>query len=372
MRNKKNGFCRVFLLCTVLLVLSGCMQSAPKESGSVHNESYPLEFLKSDLVSVSPRDITQTVPILGSVQSSNSVHISTKLTGILEKTFFKEGDFVRKGNLLASLDKTAIVYQKEQRKSQYDIGLSQFHMAQKDFSYAQALYRKGFVSALSFSSSRATLEQKKAQLELYEANYKEAVDNLKSADFYAPINGCIAQKLVDMGQSVTSGQALFWIVDLEHLEAVVSVPSERILTIRPGLSAKLFVGDNSFVIQANVTRVSPQAASDSHTFSVFLKLPNQNNQFRVGMFIKGFIVSGVKKNVLAIPDVAVRGETGNHFVYLISKGRIIKRSVELGDFDQMKGYVEIVNGLDLDDTVVAKDFGVLAQGTPIKIVSFKS
>ncbi|WP_092403020.1 MULTISPECIES: efflux RND transporter periplasmic adaptor subunit [Candidatus Ichthyocystis] len=361
------------LLIVPVLLIASCLSSEPNNEFDTenlgYNKEHSVEFLNTDLDRARYGNLRSSIPVIGSVISSNQVDISTQQAGNVSKTMFKRGDFVHRGDLLASLDKEIFIHRREQAKSQYDVGSSQLVLAQKDFSNTQQLYKKGFVSDFAFETASANLQQKKAQLALYKAQYEEICDQIRDADFYSPINGYVADSYVNTGQSVVPGQKLFSVLDLEHLEASLMVPAENILRIKIKTPAELFIGNAHKHINSFVSRISPKSEPDSHTFTVFAPVPNPGNVFKEGVFVKGFLVTDVHRHAIVVPEVAIHEESGRSFVYLISNDKIVKQYVETGLIDKVQSYVEILSGLKNGDLIVSKDLGSLAQGTYVKIVT---
>ncbi|CUT17385.1 MULTISPECIES: efflux RND transporter periplasmic adaptor subunit [Candidatus Ichthyocystis] len=363
---------RVVPFALPLLFMASCVSD---EAHKVNHElrpgystEYPVEFLRDDLDYVDYRDVGDYIPVIGSIISSNKIDLSTEQPGTLFKVVFKKGDFVHKGSLLASLDKGVLLHKRDQASSQYDVGVSMLSLAQKDFFNSQQLHQKGFVSDLEFETAKAGLQQKKAQLALYKAQYEEIIDQLKDADLYSPITGYVSEAYVNTGQSVVAGQKLCSLLDLSHLEASLMIPTEKILHVHVKTPVKLFVGDQKVPINSFVSRISPESSADSHTFIVFSPVPNQNDVFKVGMFVKGFLVTSVHRKVIAVPEAAIREDSNRKFVYLIRDNKIIKQYVDVGLIDKVYGYFEVLSGLRKGDTIVMKNFGSLAQGTHVKVV----
>ncbi|WP_092485553.1 efflux RND transporter periplasmic adaptor subunit [Candidatus Ichthyocystis hellenicum] len=363
---------RVVPFALSLLFMVSCLSDEPHEVNHElkpgYSKEHPVEFLRADLDYVDYRDVGRYIPVIGSIVSSNKVDVCTEQPGTLFKVLFKKGDFVYKGSLLASLDKGVLLHKRDQASSQYDVGVSQLSLAQKDFINSQQLHQKGFVSDLAFETAKAGLQQKKAQLALYKAQYEEITDQLRDADLYAPITGYVSEAYVNSGQSVAAGQRLCSILDLSNLEASLMIPTEKILHVRVKTPVRLFVGDQKSPIYSFISRISPESSADSHTFIVFSPIPNKNDVFKVGMFVKGFLVTAIHRKVVAVPDAAIHEDSGRRFVYLIRENKIIKQYIEVGLEDKIYGYFEVLSGLHKGDTIVMKNFGSLAQGTHVKIV----
>ena len=148
--------------------------------------------------------IENTITATGEIQPVYKVTVGTQVSGIVEKLYVDYNSVVKKGDLLAELDKSNLREQLKQSKANLSTAQSSKELAQKNFDRISRLYQNKAATQEEYDQSESALLQAKNQLISAQSNYENAMTNLKYAEIYSPIDGVILNKEVEEGQTVAA------------------------------------------------------------------------------------------------------------------------------------------------------------------------
>ena len=183
----------------------------------------------------------------------------------------------------------------------------------------------------------------------------------------APINGLVAQRMVQPGERVSIDAKLIEIVDLSKLELEAAVAPEDVVALEIGRSATLQVDGIAAPVTARVARINPSAQAGTRSIMAYLVVEGQP-ALRQGLFARGTIELD-RKRALALPLSAVRTDQAKPYVMLIRDGRAVATPVSLGVRGVFGGepWVEITAGLGDGAQVLGATTGVVRDGTPVRL-----
>ena len=167
-----------------------------------------------------------------------------------------------------------------------------------------------------------------------------------------------------------NGKPVFELVDTRVLQLSASVPTEWLGELRIGRPVSLTVSQlDSARVSGRISRINPTADPATRQIQIYVDVPNPRQTLVGGLFVSGRVVTREVVRGVAVPKPAVRveGEDRQAWVYLISGGKITRRSVGVGVSDDDLGLVEITRGVAAGDTVVVGPVESLAEGTPVTV-----
>ncbi len=192
--------------------------------------------------------------------------------------------------------------------------------------------------------------------------------NIERATIKAPFSGIVSARMVEPGQVVSSGTALFSIVDLSRVTVDALVPLSGAALVQTGQTASLSVqGLDDLDLEATVDRISPIAVEGTRSFTAYLTLDNPEGRLRGGMFVTGRIVTASSPDALAVPSRALLGEEDARYVLVVEDGEIVRKDVEVAQVWTRLDRVEIASGIEDGDTVVSMPLSGLEAGQPVAI-----
>jgi membrane fusion protein (multidrug efflux system) len=176
----------------------------------------------------------------------------------------------------------------------------------------------------------------------------------------------VAERMVTVGDYVQVGAPLVRLVDANPLKLRVPVPERRLGTVRRGQAVSVRVEAFDRPFEGHVSRVSPAVDTRSRTFTVEVLVRNADLALKPGSFGTAEIEVG-RESALTVPESAVVTFAGVHKVVAVRDGKAEERRVELGE--RRDGYVEVRDGVEADDVIVAEPTGALTNGTPVTIAA---
>ena len=364
--------------------------------------------------SVANRNITQTVAATGKIQPETQVKINAEVSGEITELPVKEGQRVRKGQLLARIKPDAYEAQVERAQAAQKISEANLSKAEADYKRTAELFDKKLVSDADMDFARAAYESARASFNQSSAALKEARETLAKTTIYSPMEGVVSQLLLEVGVRVsgsqfTQGTEVMTVADLSRMEARVDVGENDVVLVSIGDTASVEVDAYSGrKIVGTVSRIANTAKTrglgtqdEVVNFEVrILMHPPEDVQLRPGMSMTADIFTETRANVLAVPiqSVTVRqpkedeenkseevaeGEAQfvkkdvkkkeedklQEVIFAVKDGKITSIPVKRGISDDT--YVEITEGIESGVEVVTGPFRAinrdLQEGTAVKI-----
>ena len=340
-------------------------------------------------------EISSFLSSTANLRALRDVGVSTLTEGVVQKVLAEEGDFVKEGQVLCTLDETQL---------QIRLDLSREKLAQARLQLEKAAIRQekttaqmghtrveldryekarqeGLVSDKEAATYKYRLEElmhdrKVAESETkelrhrvgeLEAEIEQSKLEISRTQIRAPFAGFVTQRNVNMGQRVRAMDALFNVGAFSPLYADVHLSERDTRNVRPGQSAAIRLGsDESASAQGRVERISPIVDQASGTVKVAVTLEPRPG-FRPGAFVRVDIRTDTKPDALLIPKRAIVEEDGVNYVYVADKDIVKKARVELGY--QSEGLVEVRSGVSAGQKVVVAGQGALKEGAKVKVLS---
>lgn len=359
----------------------------------------PTQVQAGEVLELQPLTLNITVPVNGVVQAVNSAVVKAYVAGQLRELQVREGDSVKKGQILARIDATEVDARWRQAQKQTDAAKAQLAIAQRQQDNNLALVDKGFISRTALLTSAANLDGAQANLSAAQAAADAARKSVTDTVITSPMDGQIAQRFVQDGERVGVEAKLLEIVDGRRLEVQVQLAPADSVYVQIGQAAQLQVPGTSGAssantgqgelqpVQAQVARINPSAQTGSRTVAAYLKISEtkvdsnkRTPQLRPGLFLQGFVITGQSQQ-LALPLTAVLTDKPQPYVQLLRQQesqdgaarlwRVVQAPVVLGPQTphEASTWVQIVSGLSAGDRVLVGATGGLREGTAVVIAA---
>ncbi|MEJ5166508.1 MAG: efflux RND transporter periplasmic adaptor subunit [Thermoanaerobaculia bacterium] len=338
------------LIILFVLVLALIILFSLKSNSKNVKEVY-LEPLKK-------QNIMEIISASGEIQPKVKVNIQSDVIGRIEKLYFKEGDFVKKGQKLVELEKDTYLFQRDQAKAAIASALASLKVSEAQLEEAEAqkkrmeaLLQENLVSKevydqvqANYKSALARFEASKEEINRLEKYLKEAEDKLKKTTILSPIDGKVVELILKEGEVVISGtpnipgSTIAIVADLSDILAEVDVVESEIAKVSLGQNAKVIV--DAFPqkeLDGVVEEIGESAFKkvDVNYFKVKIKIKSDFSELKPGMTSKAKIFVEEKKDVLAVPSQAIQEKKGEKFIFISEKGKAKKVKVETGISDQI-------------------------------------
>ena len=325
--------------------------------------------------------ITSSVTATGTIEPVTSVTVGTQVSGIVSKLYVDYNSVVRKGEVIAELDRTNLTSELKTAQANLSSAQSTLDYEQNNYKRYQTLYDKGLVSADEYETARLSYLKAKEQVNTARESVQKAQTNLGYATITSPIDGIVLSKSVEEGQTVAASfntPELFTIAqDLADMRVIADIDEADIGGVKEGQRVSFTVDafpDDRF--EGQVTQVRQQATTESNvvTYEVVISAPNEALKLKPGLTANVTIYTLEKPDVLAVPAKALRfmpNENilseeqsvedceGVHKVWT-QEGNVFKaHAVEIGTSNGM--LTEIVSGIG-EGTEVLTDFSIISEG----------
>lgn len=373
-RAASGGFRRskTMMVLALLAVIGGVFllthRSAAKPAPATATPAVtgPLELAPADVATVSLQALSRSLPLSGSLSPLVQTTVKAKVAGELLEVVAREGQSVRRGEVIARIDIRNL-------RAQYDSQSAALEKARADLSLAKTnrdnstvMLREKFISKNAYDSAESAYEAAAASVRVAEAQARLAQIGLDDAVVRAPIDGIVSRRMVEPGEKVSPDTPLLAIVDLARLELEAPAPASEIPSVKVGQVGHFRVGgygERSF--EGRVERINPVTEDGSRSIKIYLSVDNRDGALRGGMYAQGQLVLDRTEPVPAIPVSAVRSEAGVDYVLALEGDRLQRRPVTLGLRTDDSSLVEVREGLAAGTRVLAAKIDTLNAGAQV-------
>ncbi len=331
------------------------------------------EEISFETVAVAPANIMNSITATGTIEPVTSVTVGTQVSGIVSKLYVDYNSVVKKGQVIAELDKTNLMSQLNTAKTQLATAQSQLNYQTTNFNRYKTLYQKGLVAADEYDNAKLSYTQAKEQVASAKEEVQRAQTNLGYATITSPIDGVVLSKSVEEGQTVAasfSTPELFKIAqDLTNMQVVADVDEADIGDVKEGERVSFTVDaypDDTF--EGTVKQVRQEATTTNNvvTYEVVISAPNADLKLKPGLTANVTIYTAERKGVLSVQSKALRftpqketvgkmkivDQTGNakNKVWTIEGKNIVAHKVNIGMTDGTN--TQILNGISAGVKVI--------------------
>lgn len=360
----------VALIAAVVAGLSPWMQgrrpsapaAAPTAASATASDAVVLELTTADILTARTAPLARSVPVSGTVRAVRSALVKARVPGEVVEISVREGEQVRRGQVLVRQDTTELDLRLRQARQQVASAQAQFETARRALANNRALVDQGFISPTALETSIHNETAARAALSVAQAAADLAAKSLADAALSSPIDGWVSQRMMQPGERAPVDARILEIVDLSRMEIEVAVPAEDVVGLQAGRPATLQVDGVPGEIEARVARINPSAQPGSRAVAVYLGIDGQPG-LRQGLFARGEVLLE-ERIALTVPPSAVRVDRPLPYVRVLQGSRITSRTVRTGVRGRAAGQdaVEIVEGLTEGDRVLAGSVGAVAEG----------
>ena len=334
-----------------------------------------LELNASDLVVARQQDMQRTLAVSGGLKAVNSAFVKAKVAAEVKSLTVREGDSVKAGQVIGSLDTTEYDLRLRQAEQTALAAKTQVDIAQRTLANNRALVAQGFISATGLETSISMEASAQAGYLASAAAVSLARKTKADARLVSPINGIVSQRLVQPGERVAIDAKLVEVVDLSRMELEAAMAPEDVVNVRVGQIARLEVDGRAQPLAARVSRINPSTQAGTRSVMVYLATDPSTDTasgLRQGLFARGTIALE-RQSALLVPATAVRIDQARPYVLAVVDGKVAQRSVTLGARGEIsldgrtEAAVELLgDALAPGTTLLRGTVGQVRDGTPVK------
>lgn len=289
---------KIVLPLITLLVLASC---ADKPQTSYQTEK------------VTRQDISTTITATGTIEPVTKVEVGTQVSGIISKIYVDYNTEVKRGQVIAELDKTNLLSELASAKSNLANAQSSLNYQESYYKRYKTLFDKGLISANDYENAKLNYEQAVQQVNVQKQSVQKAQTNLGYATITAPIDGVVLSREVEEGQTVAAAMStptLFYIAqDLTNMRVIADIDEADIGGVVEGQRVTFTVDAYpDDVFNGKVTQVRQNATTESNvvTYEVVISAPNEELKLKPGLTANVTIYTKEKKDILTVSTKALR------------------------------------------------------------------
>ncbi|OGU65339.1 MAG: hypothetical protein A2X62_08070 [Stygiobacter sp. GWC2_38_9] len=291
------------------------------------------------------------------MEEAESIPLSFSVVGSVASVLVSEGDFVKKGQLLAVLNN-------ETYKNVYEMSLASQKQAEDAYKRLLPMFKNGNLPEIKLVEVETGLQQAKSATLI-------AKKNLDDCNLYSPVDGIVGKRSIEPGMSAIPNYTSITLVKIEKVFARVPVSESEISSIKNGDKAKIKIGAlNNSEFTGTVEEIGVMADPIAHTYKIKIGIVNTNRQIKPGMICNVTIYKNKTNEAagLFIPSRAVLvDEQGDNFVYVVDNNKAVRKYVKTGKL--LKNGVEITEGLNDGEQIVVAGQQKLVDNSSIRIVN---
>lgn len=378
---------RILIFALAIVIIASCKQESTtawpedlagkeallsekrKEVKAIQND---IDQLKAEIAKLNPNqekdptlvtvettekgDLRKYAIVQGSVQSDDVVYVSSETGGRIIQINAQEGDYVRKGQLIAKVDMQSLNNQIAEVQTQLDLAETVFDRQKK-------LWDQNIGSEIQFLQAKNNVER-------LEKTITTLNTQLSKANIYAPIGGAVDKELVKRGEVVGPGSPILQILNTARVKVVADVPESYLGSVKKGDQVEINFPAIDKTVNKRVSMLGRTIDPSNRTFKVEVNTNNPGGILKPNLLAELKFENFRAKDAITIPlNIVLEDVSGNKYVFVSKekdgKLRAVRANVEIGE--SYEGRVMITNGLNAGDKVIIQGARNVTNGDPVII-----
>lgn len=297
---------------------------------------------------------SEPISISGNVEGQKTIRLGFMVAGKINKITTEEGEKIKKGALLASLDP-------ESYQLGRNIAKAKYAEVQDEYNRLSAMYNKGSLAESDYVKITSGLEQARS-------NYQLQEKNLRDTHLYSPVTGVLIRRGVEPGEIIGQGTPVFAISDIDTVQINAAVPEGELANLHLGDSAIVKIPSLNTQYRGKITLIGAAAEPTTRTFTIKIDIPNPELILRPGMIAEVIIPGQTTENLITLNPSAILEDVNNtYYVYVADseKGKAFRRKVSVGPVTDQQ--IAILSGINSGEWVITGGQEKLEDGSSITI-----
>ncbi|HQR19366.1 MAG TPA: efflux RND transporter periplasmic adaptor subunit [Burkholderiaceae bacterium] len=332
--------------------VKGEVAGAARSDAKAPGKNGPAGPTPVEVVRLMPTVVKEDLQAVGSLRSNESVILRPEVSGRIAAIGFRDGQIVRKGQLLVALDATLNEAEVAQAQAEYDLALSNLRRSED-------LASRKFISSSAQETATSNAQVAEARLKLAQAR-------LSKMRIVAPFDGAVGIRSVSLGDYVKDGTDLVNIEDVRVLKVDFRLPERNFTQIHVGQAVEVVAdalpGERW---QGQIEAINPKVDANGRSLEIRARLDNTSGKLRPGMFVRVRVIVGERQNALMVPEESIVPQGEEFYVYRVVDGAARRVPVKIGV--RRGAMVEVVQGLAAGDQVVTAGMRLSRDGQPVRV-----
>lgn len=309
-----------------------------------------------EVLEINPKDFTRFVEVQGRVEADDFVNVSSEIGGRITSLLVEEGDYVRKGQLLATTDLETVEKQIAEIETQLEL-------ANTVYERQKSLWDQNIGSEIQYLEAKTRMEGLEKSLETLESQ-------ISKKNIYAPIGGYVDREFLQEGETASPGMPIIQILNTAEIKVTADIQENFLSAIEKGDSVTVRFPALNLSIDETVTQLGRTIDLNNRTFEIQIKTSSRSGQLKPNLLAVIRFKDFQAEDIISVPLDAIHEEVnGNKFVYIVNE--------ESGRFTAKKSYVElgesnvneviIASGVRNGDKLITKGSKGISQGELVRI-----
>lgn len=353
--NKKLKIIVLSLIVLILIAITFLPKIFSSNTSGLENTSIgKAETVTVKAHIVNYETLNNRVFATGTILANEEVELRSEVSGKITQILFKEGSFVKKGDLLVKINDADL--QAQLRRAETKVKLS------RDKEFRQRQLREGnLISQEEYDNTVSELNVNIADYELIKAQ-------IDKTEIRAPFSGIVGLRSVSEGSFVTTSNVIARLQNLSTLKIDFSIPERYSSVVNVGDELEFRISGSSNLYKAKVYAIEPKIDPTTRTLQIRAICSAYNRELVAGAFANVELKLKEINNAILIPTVSVVPEMKGQRVYIVKNGAVVPQPVEIGIRGETR--VQILSGLSVGDTVITSGILLLRPGLKVKISEF--
>ncbi|MHA3061156.1 efflux RND transporter periplasmic adaptor subunit [Acinetobacter sp. ANC 4636] len=368
----------LILVCLLILLVGTVAYFFVKNKNTQKRNGPPKNATSVQVSTASQSNVPVILSALGTVTASQTVSVTSLIQGHLQEVYFKEGQYVQKGQLLAKVDTRAYEATLQQYQGQLAENQAQLNNAKLTLARYQRLYAQDSIAKQDLDTQIATAAQYEGAIKADLGQIASAKLNIEYGRIVAPISGYIGIRNIDVGNLVSTDAttAIATITQTKPIAVVFSIPQTKlddvVQPIRNGGKLMVKAYDQqgkTMLAEGEVRVISNEIDSTTGTVKLKATFNNDDNKLFPNQFVNVKLQTGELNNAIVVPSAAIQTSTAGQYVFVIDQKSVAhKVMVKVGPQTE-DGKTAILSGVKTGQKVVTTGVDSLGNGSKVNIVT---
>jgi len=357
----------------LLSCLTACGGSATTETTPNEPETQTANKRLSevDIARAEIHTINAGLAFTGNLSPYSQALVNSEVGGTLQSVAVREGEWVKKGQLLATIDSVSLNQSLQEQKAQLTNSQANLNLAKIKLQQQHTLFDKGFISKLALDEAQNQFAVSQGSYNAQLAQLAQAQKSVHDLNIYAPMSGMVYERTINAGEVITPNSKLFAIANLDRLEITATLSNQQIPMVHLGQHATFSVDGSETQYQGVVKRINAVADTNTRNFKAFIEVKNDDGMLKAGQFTQGSIITEASDAFPLIPSSALQTNAkGQTFVWALEQNKIKSQLVTVMLEDPQTRQTAIT-GLEPNTLVLRQTVLGLKEGDAVTLPTTK-
>ena len=315
----------------------------------------------------STQEINEEENLMGLIYSKSSPSLAVEVSGRVVKIIADVGDEVKAGDILAKIDSEKYNLQFSQAKAEIARLSALLVNKELDLQRAEKLFKDNLVSEEMMDRTKADFNALKEQMNAADAQLRNANRLIEETNIKAPIESEVAIKHIDAGDYVQPGMVVYELVDTKNLKVDLSFPEYLSPKLKKGLEVRITSPTNpDEIVISKIKDIKPNIDSRNKSLTTIIDFENPGT-WLPGASSRATVVFSKFENAIVVPQISVVRRSIGEVIYVVKGNTVKETPVKTGL--RKEGYIQILEGITLNDEIVKDGAGFLTNSSIIEIVN---